>query len=435
MSDSRSYGGASQCPQVKEIFQLVVLAAAAAFPFAVDAQTTPQQVRDRPIRAYVECELCDADHLREELRFVDLVRDRVLADVHALVTSLPTGSGGRAVTLEFAGKVRGISLVDTVLLSLRSDITDVERRHQLTRALKLGLMPFLRGHPVIRELDISYTPAATAAAERALPESDPWRAWVFKINGSASADGDDNYSNVGGSGGLTAGRVTDAIKVNLSVEAEYSRGRYRLEDQVLVSHRRAWKARSLFVRSYGEHWSAGISGSARSSIFENMALEVKVLPAIEYDVFPYASATQRQLIVRYGIGARRMRYVDTTIFGRLEESRPAHELIIATDIRRRWGTFWGTTGWSQYLHDTRKRRLNIDTGLDWRIVSGLSLNVGGSYSFIRDQLNLAGTNLSDEERLLRLRELQSGSRFSVGMGLSYTFGSVFNNVVNPRFRL
>jgi hypothetical protein len=54
---------------------------------------------------------------------------------------------------------------------------------------------------------------------------------------------------------------------------------------------------------------------------------------------------------------------------------------------------------------------------------------------IHDQLNLSGVNLTDEERLLRLRELASGSSFVFGFGLSYTFGSAFANAVNPRFRL
>jgi hypothetical protein len=35
--------------------------------------------------------------------------------------------------------------------------------------------------------------------------------------------------------------------------------------------------------------------------------------------------------------------------------------------------------------------------------------------------------------LLRLRRLQSGYEYSVGASLTYTFGSIFSSVVNPRF--
>ena len=37
------------------------------------------------------------------------------------------------------------------------------------------------------------------------------------------------------------------------------------------------------------------------------------------------------------------------------------------------------------------------------------------------------------EVLLRQRELATGYRFFVSGGISYRFGSIFNNVVNPRF--
>jgi len=38
-----------------------------------------------------------------------------------------------------------------------------------------------------------------------------------------------------------------------------------------------------------------------------------------------------------------------------------------------------------------------------------------------------------EEVLLRLRALRGGYDVSFSAGLSFTFGSLFNNVVNPRF--
>jgi hypothetical protein len=61
------------------------------------------------------------------------------------------------------------------------------------------------------------------------------------------------------------------------------------------------------------------------------------------------------------------------------------------------------------------------------------VNVNANYSRIRDQLALQAEGLSDDEVLLQLRQLQTGFRYSVSMGLSYRFGSILNNIVNPRF--
>ena len=54
-------------------------------------------------------------------------------------------------------------------------------------------------------------------------------------------------------------------------------------------------------------------------------------------------------------------------------------------------------------------------------------------SRIRDQLSLPARGATPEEVLLRLRQLQSGYEYGVSFSLTYTFGSIFSSVVNPRF--
>ena len=46
---------------------------------------------------------------------------------------------------------------------------------------------------------------------------------------------------------------------------------------------------------------------------------------------------------------------------------------------------------------------------------------------------LAGGGMSQEERLLRLQREATDYEASLDFGLSYQFGSIFNNVVNNRF--
>ena len=384
-------------------------------------------------RVFIECDACDAAHLQQTFAFVDLVRDRVGADVHVLVTSLPTGSGGREYSIELSGRARGRPFTDTLAVAVASDATQVEQRDQLARGIAVGLVPFLRDTPALARLEIGARRDAAAPSVRA---HDPWDRWVFRVAGSGNMDGDDNFASHGGSASFAVSRVTEELNLTLKLRGEYQRARYDLADGgSATSLRRNWSARTLLVRSAGAHLTFGVDASAESSIFENTASQVKVMPAVEYDLFPYRDATQRQLVLRYAIGGRAMRYVDTTVYGMIREARPTHEATLAADVRQRWGSVWGTAVWSQYLHDASKRRLGTQGGVDWRIARGLSVNFGGSYTFIRDQLNLSGVNLTDEERLLRLREMQSGSLFTLGFGLSYTFGSAFSGAVNPRFRL
>lgn len=71
--------------------------------------------------------------------------------------------------------------------------------------------------------------------------------------------------------------------------------------------------------------------------------------------------------------------------------------------------------------------------MNYRILRGLSLALSFQHSIVHDQIYLSGEGLSDEERLLRRRQLPTGSRTAYSLTLNYKFGSIFNNAVNTRF--
>ena len=68
-----------------------------------------------------------------------------------------------------------------------------------------------------------------------------------------------------------------------------------------------------------------------------------------------------------------------------------------------------------------------------RVARGLSVAANLSASRIRDQIALPARGATDEEILLRIRRLQTGYEYNLGVSLTYTFGSIFSAVVNPRF--
>jgi hypothetical protein len=87
----------------------------------------------------------------------------------------------------------------------------------------------------------------------------------------------------------------------------------------------------------------------------------------------------------------------------------------------------------QYLNDLSKNSLRFSTDLEVRLVKGLSLELDGSISRVRDQLYLPAEGLTPAEILLQQQELATDYRYFLSAGFSYSFGSIFNNVVNPRF--
>jgi len=78
-------------------------------------------------------------------------------------------------------------------------------------------------------------------------------------------------------------------------------------------------------------------------------------------------------------------------------------------------------------------RLELSGELSLRLFKGLSLTVNARYERIRDPLGLSKGELLLEEMLLRQRELATDYNYRFSIGLSDTFGSIYSNVVNPRF--
>jgi len=240
------------------------------------------------------------------------------------------------------------------------------------------------------------------------------------------------WTSLGGE--VSADRITPAWKITLGSEFDHETEEFDLdEDDPVKVRRRERDFNWLVVKALGEHWSVGASGDVESSTFNNIKLSVSAAPAIEFNVFPYSAYTRRQLRALYSIGAQREQYRELTLFQKLKETLPAHQFSLTFEQRERWGTLEARTEWSQYLHDLSKSRFEVQADMSVRVTKGLSVGAELNASRIRDQLSLPARGASPEEILLRIRRLRSGYEYEVGMSLTYSFGSIFSSIVNPRF--
>jgi len=219
----------------------------------------------------------------------------------------------------------------------------------------------------------------------------------------------------------------------LGAEVNQTVERFDLDEDPFEVTRREWDIRGFVVRSLGPHWSFGGEAELESSTIDNTRRSSSVNAAIEYSVFPYEQYATRQLRINYALGISRANYNEVTLFGKLKETLGQQELSASVDQRQPWGSLGATFEFSQYLHDVSKYRLEGSGDINLRIARGLSLNINGSASRVRDQLALPLRDATDEEVLLRIRELQSGYEVDFSIGVTYSFGSLFNNIVNPRF--
>ena len=157
------------------------------------------------------------------------------------------------------------------------------------------------------------------------------------------------------------------------------------------------------------------------------------MPAIEWNLYPYQAAPRRQFTVAYRVGASHIQYRDSTIYNETEQLLPEQILNVGYRVIQPWGDVDVGIDASQYLHDLSRYSAQFSGAVDVRITQGLSIEIGGSFEFIRDQLNLRKGDADLEEVLLRRTQLETDYQAGLSFGFRYRFGSIFNNVVNPRF--
>ncbi len=415
------------------------LLAVALLPVTLEQEPAPvpqarDSTRSEAVRVYLDCNACDFDYLRTEITFVNWVRDRMDAEVIVLVTTLPTGSGGREFTLTFFGRHRFQGRDDTLAFSVGGTDTPVERRQELARNIGFGLIRFAARSPLARHVEIRYAPPQAAAPAR--EGRDRWHHWLFNLNGNGFLSGLSLSSDRFVSANVSANHVADDWKITLSSGANYSRSSFELDSvTTFVTRRESYNVFAQAVRSRGPRWSLGASVSALRSTYTNVDVRIRVTPAVEFDLYPYAEATRRQLVFRYAAGVEYSDYHSTTIYGRTSESRPVHIITAGYAVRQPWGSVGAAVNFSQYLHDLSKQNVRFSGGPNLRLFRGLMLNVSGSYTIVRDQLYLSATALTPEQIVARQQALATDYSYNVSLGLSYRFGSIYNNVVNPRFQI
>lgn len=386
------------------------------------------------IRVFLDCQgaLCDFDHFRREILFVDWVRDRQDADLHLLLTEQATGAGGVEITIQVIGRGEYERIDDRLTYTTSATDTQQETRAGLTQALKLALARFLVGTERAGWMRLVYAPPSEVAGQ-ARPGDDPWSFWVFRMAVSGSYSGEERTSSVSLNGDFSADRTTEAFKFNLFFGGRYLESNFDLNDSTTIkSIFRSYNGRFLLVKSAGEHFSYGAQGRFATSTFSNQDLFLRFAPAFEINLFPYSQSTRRQLRLLYTIGVTAYDYTEETIFDRTEETRFDQSLSISLSLTEPWGSAQLALQGSHILDDVDQNRLTLFGLTDIRLVRGLSFSLFGSVSHIADQRNLPKGGATEEEILLRRKELATSFLFSASVGLSYTFGSTFSNVVNPR---
>jgi hypothetical protein len=406
----------------------------------VTAFARPAAAQDEPAEApgrlalFLDCQFCDEEFVRQEMAYVDHVRDREVADVHVIVTEERTGSGGRALTFDLIGLGNFDGLAFSTVHTTNVDATEAEERNGFLRTLETALVPYLMQTSTRDRLQVVVASNEEGeTGESAQPQDDPWNYWTIEMYSDGSADFESSQRSFDTRYGVYISRVTEDWKIQFRPFFNYNYDRFERGDNTITSTARRDGFTTYVVRSISPHWSVGGFGDVFTSTFSNIEWRYRLMPAIEWSLYPYREATRRQLTVAYRVGASHITYRDSTIYSEIEQLLPEHIMNAGYDVVQPWGEIEIGINASQYLNDLSRYSIQFDADVEVRIAKGLSVEIGGSYERIRNQINLPKGDADLEEVLLRRRDLETNYEARLSFGFRYRFGSIYNNIVNPRF--
>jgi hypothetical protein len=387
-----------------------------------------------PPKIFINCQQarCYTDYLKVELGYFDIVRDQAEADVQILVTDQRNASGGRNYQLNFLGQNDYDGKVRLIEFFTNNDDTENVARKKLLKGINAGLLSYLIDTDLLNDADIKF-PLRKAAVNKAVNEADPWNNWVFGLGADGRFEGESNRKSIRTGADVRGGRTTEESKLSFN---SYYNQRVRsvtidsVESKVRIN---SYGFNTLYVKSFATKWSAGGFVKGYHSVFQNIKFSSNIAPAIEYSVFPVEEFNERQLRWIYQAGVQNLNYIETTIFDELEETLPYHQITGIMGLTQPWGNFSAEVSGFQYLSDLKKYRVRLEIELSLRVAEGLFFRVYGNGSQIKNQISLARTSSDTSSILLGGSQLPTTIDYYTSFGFNYTFGSMNNSIVNPRF--
>ena len=396
--------------------------------FSISQQKTIDKVK-----IYLDCSWrCDADFLQREMSYIDFFIDAKSANLHIIVKAERGSAGGEIVDFRFIGVDEFEGVNNTLSLDVPANTSEASERGLYLEVLKKGVYAYIIRTKADYVVSLSYSANET---EKKSIEKNKWNNWVFRTSVSGYINGEEGYSYVSYNGRFTANQITAESKFTSSFSINSNVSSFEYDDFSLVTETKSRYANMTYVKSKGEHLSIGARTNYSQSTSQNYDGHYALLPCVEYNIFPYSESSEHRLSLLYGVSANHNDYTDTTVYLKTSENFASHLFEFTYDNSQTWGSFSFSINGNQILEkeDLKKYNVGISSNVDWNIAKGLSLNYFAYINFDRAQIHLPLNGATYEEIILRQKELESNYFYYMNIGLSYTFGSMKNNIVNPRF--
>lgn len=387
-------------------------------------------VESQRLKVFLDCADCNDSYFRRNLNYLHFVNDAKISDVHIYVTKQKTAAEGFQYGINFIGKNEFADLSYKLKAVCNQGESNLKRWNKLIKPIQAGLLPYISRTEDLNNISVQYSTSQTQAENST--QKDPWNYWVFLLDlgGELEAEKSQNQFNLKGS--FNAKRITEKLKLRTILDYEFDSEQYTDGADKIVSDKEEikWSARS--VHSINKYWSFGLSGAVEHSTYYNIDASYNFGPAVEYNLFPWDISDRKMLTLAYQIKPRYFQYLYKTTFGKMDEVLWDESLKLELTLRQPWGEIESVLEGKHYLHNFDENSLSLYTNLSVKIVKGFSIFLKANATLLNDQRYIAATEQTRDEILLQQRKQKSPYEFDGTIGLRYSFGSIYNNVVNHR---
>ncbi|MBK5272725.1 MAG: hypothetical protein JJE22_17130 [Bacteroidia bacterium] len=265
---------------------------------------------------------------------------------------------------------------------------------------------------------------------------DKWNYIVFNLNAEGSISADQNYTNQTGTASFSMNRTTDQTRFQIGTYGSKYIYTYKVKDssgtQKYEVNNSDYSIFHFFVKSLGQHWSIGYAANLSNSTFQNTKTKWYFHPVLELNFFKYAEVNNRSFLLRYGADFSSFAYYDTTLYNKKKEDLFGQEVSLSINFNQKWGNFSSGAYYRNYFMNPGFYSTGANISFNIRITGGLSFYVSGTGNIIHDQVYLQKGGATEQEVLLRKRQLASSFDYYTSLGINLRFGSKLNNFVNTR---
>ena len=382
--------------------------------------------QEKQLKVFLDCN-CDENYLKQNTSFLKYVRDQDLADIEIFILDVYTPTGSRSFEINIDGNNIYHEISTSSKVVGYSNDTSSTLRDKLLNKVKLALVPFLDegGYNIKIDVDSNLDDYST--------KDDKWMNWVFELSGSYNNDKEETRKTNRYEIEFEIDKLTPEWRIGIDFSRSESNRNFFSNDNIYSSNRKTTSLRARVVRSVSNHFSLGAFVGGFQNTYENIDFQRYIMPAIEYSLFPYEDVLSREVTLAYRIGTGKRNYIEKTIYGYTKQIVYPHGLTLNVKFRKKWGNISSYLRGDQFLNDGTKKRLSLRSSLDIRVFEGLAVRFSSNINLIRDQYNLAASSTSSiEDLLLQQRQIATDYKTSFSVGLSYTFGSIYNSVINTR---